>query len=441
MADAKNPDDIIYDANDPILDAALRAQAWAKLKRDQKKVAPSQADSKTQSKPAPAPVRGITPLTYTQKADGSFTPLAPVQRVVDKFYRERDLGGIERQMEVAAQRLVRDPSESNKDAYKSWKEAYGRTIALWEQENGRKYTRIDVNPTVASNGVTGPAKTDTKNQSVPGVTGTATVPNPSTTPTTTNASNVVVAGGAPGAVSNGYSNYSGTAGSPFVNVPGRTFTNTPMGPNATLGIVSMTPDAALSAFIKGLYTDSPDALSLVSQMNKFGIDTSKMSKSDIAGYYEQALKDTATAITAGATGYNVLKSLQDIGTKIKTNGNGSPRNTSNTVFSKKIYTEDEFRTIGNTVAQNLLGRSLSDDEIKKALATANTESLKNPSKTVTNTNYSGDGSSSTSNSTSSGGYNATASLENKISQTGESQAYTTNNLFNDAMTVLSRRIG
>jgi hypothetical protein len=208
-----------------------------------------------------------------------------------------------------------------------------------------------------------------------------------------------------------------------------------MGPNATLGIVSMTPDAALSAFIKGLYTDSPDALSLVSQMNKFGIDTSKMTKSEIASYYEKALKDTATAISSGASNYNVLKSLQDLGSKFGTNGSSGGSSSTQTNLNKKVYSEDEFRTIGNTVAQNLLGRSLSDDEIKKALATANVESAKAPSKTVINSTASG------STSTTSGGYDAAASLENKISQTGESQAYTTNNLFNDAMTVLSRRIG
>ena len=180
MANSKNPDDIIYDANDPILDAALRAQAWAELKRKKKKVEPTKQKAEAVASVANTPLFDSSVIgnvdkipVPSQETNYGKTPepLAPVQKAFDKFYRERDLGGIEREMKVAAQRLARNPSESNKDAYNSWKQAYGKTVALWESENGRKYNRIDV---VKSKN---PSATTTQNK-VSGVNAaTPTVPN------------------------------------------------------------------------------------------------------------------------------------------------------------------------------------------------------------------------------------------------------------------------
>jgi hypothetical protein len=157
------------------------------------------------------------------------------------------------------------------------------------------------------------------------------------------------------------------------------------------------------------------------------------------GYTDKTAYDKAYADAVknyGLTGSNVSTGKGGTG-----RGKSAPRNQTNVSYSKKVYTEDEFRTIGNAISQNLLGRLLSDSEVKKALAAANAESVKNPNKTVTKTHYNSSGTSTTSSSTTSGGFDAQASLEKKIGGTVESQAYTTNNVFNDAMRILASRIG
>lgn len=121
-------------------------------------------------------------------------------------------------------------------------------------------------------------------------------------------------------------------------------------------------------------------------------------------------------------------------------GGGTPSKTVSTQYTKKVYTEDEFVPVANSVARSLLGRMLSDDEIKRALSEANVESLKSPTKTVTTTRYKGN-TSSTSTSTTSGGFDVQGSLQKKIGETAESQAYTTNDVFNGAMRILADRIG
>jgi hypothetical protein len=253
----------------------------------------------------------------------------------------------------------------------------------------------------------------------------------------------------PGSTGSGYANAgpNSTAASPWVNVVGSVTKGYSTASYKETGIVKMSPDAAYNSFVKGLYTDSPDTMALIGQMNKIGINTSKMTKAEIAGVYKNALDETASAITAGASDWNVLKSIAEMaksgkyGTGGGGGGGGSARNTTQTSYSKKVFTEDEFRTIGNAVAQNLLGRTLSNDEIAKALAAANAESAKTPGKTVTKTHYNADGTSSTSNVTSTSGFNLQNSLQKQLGQTAESQAYTTNNVFNDAMRILASRIG
>jgi hypothetical protein len=202
----------------------------------------------------------------------------------------------------------------------------------------------------------------------------------------------------------------------------------------------MTNDAALTRFMKSLTSNTPEAQSIVNYMIKTGAATKNTSQQDLYAIYKNALDWTAQAIASGTTNYTVNDALASYGKAVRgAGGGGAPRNTTSVSYNKKIYTEDEVRSIGNAVAQNLLGRMLTDEEIKQHLGEVNTESKKAPQKTVTKTHYAGN--KQTQRSVTSGGYDAQAGLEGQLSQTTESQAYTTNNLFNSAMQVLASRIG
>lgn len=245
--------------------------------------------------------------------------------------------------------------------------------------------------------------------------------------------------------SSGYGNYQskGTqTASPWVNVIGSVTKGYGSSSYKETGIVSMTSDAAYNSFIKGLYTKSPDVLALIDQMNKMGINTKNMSNGEIAAIYKNALDDTAQAIQSGASNYNVIQSLADMGKTGKYAGaSGQATSSTQIRYDRKIYSQEEFAPIANQVAQSLLGRMMSEDEIKRALAEVNKQSKANPQKTVTKTRYNAAGTSTKTSSTTTGGINAQDVLQSSLGETAESQAYTTNNVFNDAMRVLANRIG
>ena len=211
-----------------------------------------------------------------------------------------------------------------------------------------------------------------------------------------------------------------------------------------MGIGQMGVDTAKNRFLKDLTSNGEESRNIVNLMVKSGIIKNNASQQEISGAYNAAIDWASQVMASGNAKYTVIDAIKAIGKSAAAGGSGGgggSRNQTNVSYSKKIYTEDEVRNIGNTVAQNLLGRMLSDDEIKQHLAELNTESKRNAQKTVTKTHYNASGTSSTSNSTTSGGFDAQASLDKQLGQTAESQAYTTNNLFNSAMQVLASRIG
>jgi hypothetical protein len=369
MANSKNPDDIIYDANDPILDAALRAQAWAELKRKNKKVEPTKKKTEAAAAVANTPLFDTSvignvdkiPVPSQEKNYGKTPePLAPVQRVFDKFYRERDLGGIEREMKVAAQRLAREPSESNKDAYNSWKEAYGKTVALWESENGRKYNRIDVvkskNPSTAT----------TQNK-VSGVN--------AATPTVPNVANLK--------------------------------TKSPM----------ESRDAARSAGRN--VAPAPAVASTAPQI--------KIDPNVINTY--MASNPGATYDQAVAAMYGSL--INPLAVNGANGPSGVPSRTVNVDKRVQTFTAQQLEGAATQYAQQLLGRALTANELASVTKFTNTEASKTPqvSRTVTNNS----GTTSTSSTTSSGGIDEGQLIKSQIEQNPEYANYQKATTYFDSM--------
>lgn len=453
MGTVVNPDDIIYDPNDPVLDAALRAQAKAKLKREKQKVAPSKNEQKSKAEAqqnANAPLfdtsiigSGANIPTPAQEKDlGSmkFEPLKPIARVFDKFYLERDLGGIEGQMKLAAEKYAKNPTPVNKGAYEKWKDNYSKTVTAWEQETGRKYTRVDVKPGSVDTATPTPTPSDsatptsTPTPSInpdgtagPNATNTADTQAPATTtPTTTSAT-----------TGSGYSGYGANGGNAangntaaYVNAP--TMIQhpggyaTPMGYNFTagtseLGFGQVTPDQAYNDYLKSLTLGTDQAKAITDRMMKAGLVTSTMNASQMASQYQKVVAWTAQVITSGNSNYDVYKAISDLGSKT---GGGSSTTTQRTVT--KLSASDA-KTVVNNAYQQALGRDATADELATLAIDLNKQAAANPSVSTTTT---GGGSSSTNTTT---GFNSAQAALDAAKLNPEYEVYQQATTYFDAM--------
>jgi hypothetical protein len=331
---------------------------------------------------------------------------------------------LQKMQEDAKNAYIKNPTPANENAF-----------------NDASKKRTDLDNKISA--ITG-KKSDTSATSNKPTT-TQTTPTSTTgaaTPAPVASDGVTTAGGAPGALTGNYnptSGYGAGNGSQFtdvVNVP--TFQTIYGRERTTSGVFNtqMSTTDAANRFLKAIINNTAEGDTLKNAMIKAGIAKANMDPFALADVYATALAKTSQAINAGVTGYSVMNAFNDLGKNAKS---GSGSSSTNVNIQKKVYTEDDVRAIGNKVAQDMFGRMLTDDEIKAAHSTLNTASAKNPTKTVIRTTSGG--SSSTSSSTTSGGVNEQELLTNQYAQTGESQAFTTNNVFDQAMRVLASRIG
>lgn len=112
-------------------------------------------------------------------------------------------------------------------------------------------------------------------------------------------------------------------------------------------------------------------------------------------------------------------------------GGGGPKNTVMTQRTSTTYTQQQVEGFARSVAQNALGRDLSDEEWKNLTRSVNAAERKSPTVTRTATNYSG--SSTNQKISTKGGMDEQQFVQNKLEQGDEFSAYQKATTYFDAM--------
>ncbi len=172
-------------------------------------------------------------------------------------------------------------------------------------------------------------------------------------------------------------------------------------------------------------------LALAQQLKEAGLWTGKVSSKFNINYYnalvklekkytEQVNLDTLLGIPTAATRYDILASLREEGGD---GGTAGPTTTRQTYVTSPTQTAKLL----DTVAQDLLGRSLTKAEKAKYTRLINAEQKRQPSVNVSGAGFS----------TTTGGVDEEQFVTEKLQETGEAKNYRAT----DAYTVMMQELG
>jgi hypothetical protein len=194
----------------------------------------------------------------------------------------------------------------------------------------------------------------------------------------------------------------------------------------------MAEKLTLAVFAKNV-ADGSDAarLALAQQLKEAGLWTGKVSSKFNINYYnalvklekkytEQVNLDTLLGIPTAATRYDILASLREEGGD---GGTAGPTTTRQTYVTSPTQTAKLL----DTVAQDLLGRSLTKAEKAKYTRLINAEQKRQPSVNVSGAGFS----------TTTGGVDEEQFVTEKLQETGEAKNYRAT----DAYTVMMQELG
>lgn len=192
-------------------------------------------------------------------------------------------------------------------------------------------------------------------------------------------------------------------------------------------------EPTFDVFVQGIYKGTPEArIALAQQLKDARLYSGKISPTFDTKYYtaltklesaylQQILVDKIAGETKTTGRYDILTNLIKEGDG--TGSGGGPKNLAQTYITSSSQTAKLL----DTVAKDLLGRSLTDAEKKKYTSLINTQQKKQPSVTTSGQGFS----------TTRGGVDEQQFIEEKIGATAEAKT----NRATDAYAVMMQELG